>query len=504
MPYKNITEAKDAGFPVSIGGAGLTLAQINHLAKIYDAVEKSGTADEPMAVAIAEWKKQYKKEGDKWMKRTDYSGSVWIPVAKAGQTNGNYTLTSEALQTSHESLRGGRVAINHLASMNNASILDVKYDDPFLYMQFDPDTEKIFMLSDSSGRSIELANMSADDDGNINAFDGGGVSVLYGDHHPACTREMGCFEFENFQKASIDESWDFKASDYTQEQLESACAYVDKSKPADERTKNDCKLPYKKPNGTVVWNGVRAAMGALLGARGGVKIPSAQKKTVYNILVKAYRLFDKEPPEFKGRTTNMETIDEIKASVTSGFEDLASKFEDLKKVVFAKDNPIEGGDDMTELTDMTARFEAAEKKSVETATELTALKTEFEQTNAAKDAEIADLKTKATEFEAAKETEITALKETIANFEKIEADAIAAKKTEQFEVMLKSIPLGKKDTDEKKTVLQTEFDTDPTAFALKVMAFEKMPATGVEGTGFEGEMPEGNSNGFTVGDCKGV
>lgn len=63
-----------------------------------------------------------------------------------------------------------------------------------------------------------------------------------------------------------------------------------------------CKLPYKdiidgKP--TMVWAGVRAAMGALLGARGGTKIPSGDRKGVYNVLAKAYRAFEKDPPEFK-------------------------------------------------------------------------------------------------------------------------------------------------------------------------------------------------------------
>lgn len=89
--------------------------------------------------------------------------------------------------------------------------------------------------------------------------------------------------------------------------LAKACAYVD--------TKNfeldpDDKLPhnkqaYKLPvckliNGrlTLVWGGVKAAMGALLGARGGVDIPREDKKRVYNYLVACYKAFDKEPPEF--------------------------------------------------------------------------------------------------------------------------------------------------------------------------------------------------------------
>jgi hypothetical protein len=47
----------------------------------------------------------------------------------------------------------------------------------------------------------------------------------------------------------------------------------------------------------VVWNGVSASMGALLGARGGVDIPESDFDSVYNHLSKHYKQFDKEPPE---------------------------------------------------------------------------------------------------------------------------------------------------------------------------------------------------------------
>lgn len=61
------------------------------------------------------------------------------------------------------------------------------------------------------------------------------------------------------------------------------------------------KLPHHYADGglKVVWSGVKAAMGALLGARGGTSIPDADRKAVYNHLKKHYAQFEKEAPEFK-------------------------------------------------------------------------------------------------------------------------------------------------------------------------------------------------------------
>ncbi|RLI75993.1 hypothetical protein DRP05_13690 [Archaeoglobales archaeon] len=62
----------------------------------------------------------------------------------------------------------------------------------------------------------------------------------------------------------------------------------------------DLKLPHHDPKTHAVsWPGVRAAMAALMGARGGVNIPAGDKRKVYNHLAAHYKEFDKTPPNFE-------------------------------------------------------------------------------------------------------------------------------------------------------------------------------------------------------------
>ena len=49
----------------------------------------------------------------------------------------------------------------------------------------------------------------------------------------------------------------------------------------------------------VVWRGVAAAMAALMGARGGVDIPPADRRSVFHHLARHYTQFGREPPEFE-------------------------------------------------------------------------------------------------------------------------------------------------------------------------------------------------------------
>lgn len=97
--------------------------------------------------------------------------------------------------------------------------------------------------------------------------------------------------------ADIDTSWDGgrQVAAAEVEDLQVMCAWVD-AENAD--TKGAYKLPHHEAGGqhATIWHGVTAAMGALMGARGGVDIPASDRQGVYNHLARHYREFDREPP----------------------------------------------------------------------------------------------------------------------------------------------------------------------------------------------------------------
>jgi hypothetical protein len=107
--------------------------------------------------------------------------------------------------------------------------------------------------------------------------------------------------FKKFPLAEEGASWDAGAvvKEADADDLKIICAWYD-SENAD--VKSSYKLPHHLGSGDghkTVWSGVKAAMGALLGARDGVDIPEADKQGVYNHLKKHYAEFEKEAPEMR-------------------------------------------------------------------------------------------------------------------------------------------------------------------------------------------------------------
>jgi biopolymer transport protein ExbB/TolQ len=86
----------------------------------------------------------------------------------------------------------------------------------------------------------------------------------------------------------------WSSADYTLEQYAAACLVAP---PADQlKSKIQCKLPIKTPNGVLNRAGVHAAAAALAGARGGVQLTADERKTAEKKLRAAYKKLDEQPP----------------------------------------------------------------------------------------------------------------------------------------------------------------------------------------------------------------
>ena len=206
MPYKSIEEAKAAKFPTTADKVSLTLAQINHLARVYDAIKKAGSADKPMAVAWTQWKEIYKKEGDKWVLKEESQKGVseafitaepeWLPVAKVGQKiqykdgSGTKILTEEALKNAQGTWKGNPILKNHGEDWDDYKILDEKVELPFLYVKVDTPVEEALRSNKTTGASIDIDGMGIIGE-ELTSMRGTGLSILW-DRLPACNTEMGC------------------------------------------------------------------------------------------------------------------------------------------------------------------------------------------------------------------------------------------------------------------------------------------------------------------------
>jgi hypothetical protein len=114
---------------------------------------------------------------------------------------------------------------------------------------------------------------------------------------------------------------------------------------ADAKTKGAYKLPFAMMVGgelKAVWNGVKAAMGALNGARGGVDIPDADREAVYAHIKRYYDKFEKEPPDLKAKNNSPDgtfdgdpktrNIDQTEAA-SSAREEFSMTTEEMQKIV---------------------------------------------------------------------------------------------------------------------------------------------------------------------------
>jgi hypothetical protein len=104
MPFNTIAGAKEAQFPTKINDISLTLEQVNKLAEMYDALKKDSKVDNPMAIAITNFKKMYKKEGNKYVRVKQKE----MAIKTTSEVNG-HTHTYDDTKSGKTSLNNGHI-----------------------------------------------------------------------------------------------------------------------------------------------------------------------------------------------------------------------------------------------------------------------------------------------------------------------------------------------------------------------------------------------------------
>ena len=151
----------------------------------------------------------------------------------------------------------------------------------------------------------------------LNGFTDAEVKALEGEGKEGIETKS-VIPYKETGKAPESEAWDAGAEvgAASVEDLKIMCAWYDEQKPD---VKSSYKLPHHKASGHgVVWRAVAAAMAALLGGRGGVNVPDADKQGIYNHLAKHYAQFNKEPPAFhKAEPAPVDLIADLESMVTT-------------------------------------------------------------------------------------------------------------------------------------------------------------------------------------------
>jgi len=86
-------------------------------------------------------------------------------------------------------------------------------------------------------------------------------------------------------------------SDYATPEAFCRACLIDMNEPGSEKIKALCKLPIREPGGALNRNGMLAAQGALVGARGGVSAPPDKKRAAARRLASMMRTNDMQPAE---------------------------------------------------------------------------------------------------------------------------------------------------------------------------------------------------------------
>jgi hypothetical protein len=97
--------------------------------------------------------------------------------------------------------------------------------------------------------------------------------------------------------AVSDAPWDGSPSNWKDTDAYCASCAIDLNEPGQDKTQDNCKLPYKFPNGDISRVSVHTCAAALAGARGGLKgVSASDRQKAAKTLLSVYQNDLKETP----------------------------------------------------------------------------------------------------------------------------------------------------------------------------------------------------------------
>jgi predicted nucleic acid-binding Zn-ribbon protein len=215
------------------------------------------------------------------------------------------------LSEMHLDLNGDPIKETHREPMTVGRVPIMEIDDRGLWIGAEITNAETFeriASGDYNGFSVSVLPFEYRKEGQVIRFTKYAlVDITVG--YPASNTEA---RFQLIERLAYDDSapwdWDWGAdADAIVAQLgwkglAQACLFTDSE--GEPETKAAYKLPVAKLKAgelTVYWNGCRAAMASLNGARGGIDIPDAARTAAYGKLKKLYKHFGKEIPELQSR-----------------------------------------------------------------------------------------------------------------------------------------------------------------------------------------------------------
>ncbi len=253
-----------------------------------------------------------------------------------------------------------------------------------VWVEYDPNDEERI------ARNLEIIKASLVDIGACSDADGCGVGLQKSNAEDMIEKELvemgvvpkhpwryGKDENAAWEKPRLQDftnkAWD-ELSDEEKKSIAGHFAWAPENPP--ERF-TDLKLPHHRPKDhAVIWNGVRAAMAALKGARGGVQIPNEDVPKVYKHLAEHYKEFGREPPELKKDESGMWFIEMPDEDETHPEDNVHVEEQKEAEVAMESEKEVE---EKVELESKTT--EVVNVESTLTPCELEAYEREIEQLN---------------------------------------------------------------------------------------------------------------------------